>query len=425
MLQSMYIGGMKRILFILPITLVACSQPEPVFTDADDVRDAIMHIENAQFRAHMTTAVEADDSQFEREVSMQWVRSHATKDSTYAMAWIIEDAFIETGDTSTYTSHLWDTIKTSIGADSTKSVDTLDSKNPRNGNGIGNYYAALTLPTALTDSTWWDKQVSDTLVDVTWEHVPPTRSAPEQFILTRKAIPDSTADDFHPQSRNSKQWVFQAPTGLPVRFEQSWYEGDIMYGREMTIEWTWEEVNQPAIAAAVANWKAPDWAKDPEPVESEAAGGGGSEDWFEEAMAALPAIGDEAPALAGLDLEGEPVSLEALNGQLVYVDFWYIGCGPCMSALPHLAKMQKEFGPEGFTVVGVNHHQKAKTVQRYLDRRELEVPQMILDSLPTEYSVRAYPTWCLVGRDGRVIERNIGYGPDTGAFLDSLVQVYL
>ncbi|MBT6163281.1 MAG: TlpA family protein disulfide reductase, partial [Crocinitomicaceae bacterium] len=178
-------------------------------------------------------------------------------------------------------------------------------------------------------------------------------------------------------------------------------------------------------AGAIADWTAPDWAKEPEPVDPTVAGGGGSENWFEEAMASLPAIGDEAPALAGLNLEGEPVSLEALNGQLVYVDFWYIGCGPCMSAMPHLARMQEEFGPEGFTVMGVNHHQKAQTVKRYLDRRELDVPQMMLDSLPAEYPVVAYPTWCLVGRDGRIIDRNIGYSEDTGAFLDSLVQVYL
>jgi hypothetical protein len=96
-----------------------------------------------------------------------------------------------------------------------------------------------------------------------------------------------------------------------------------------------------------------------------------------------------------------------------------------MSALPHLAKMQKEFGPEGFTVMGVNHHQKAQTVKRYLDRRELDVPQMMLDSLPSGYPVVAYPTWCLVGRDGRIIDRNIGYSEDTGAFLDSLVGANL
>ena len=416
---------MKRLLLLAPVVLIACSQPEPVFTDANDVRDAIMQIENAQFRVHQTDAREADDSKWDRDVDLQWVRTHAAKDSTYDMAWIMEDAFIEDGDTISYWSHLWANEVTSYRSDSIKFVYPMDPRKERNGNGIRNYYASLALPKALTDSTWWAEQVSDSSVQVVWEHVLPTRSAPEQFILTRSAIPDSTSDTFHPLSRTINRYVFQAPTGLPVQFEQSWYEGDIMYGSEMTMEWTWEAVNQPAIANAIADWTAPSWAKEPEPVDPAVAGGGGGEDWFEEAMASLPAIGDEAPALSGLDLEGEPVSLEALNGQLVYVDFWYIGCGPCMSALPHLAGMQEEFGPEGFTVMGVNHHQKAETVKRYLDRRELDVPQMIIDSLPAEYPVVAYPTWCLVGRDGRIIDRNIGYGEDTGAFLDSLVSANL
>jgi hypothetical protein len=38
---------------------------------------------------------------------MQWVRTHAAKDSTYGMAWLMEDAFIDSGDTSRYLSHLW------------------------------------------------------------------------------------------------------------------------------------------------------------------------------------------------------------------------------------------------------------------------------------------------------------------------------
>ena len=416
---------MNRILLFAPLALLACSQPEPVFTDANDVRDAIMQIENAQFRAHVTNSVEASDSEWEREVSMQWVRTHAAEDSTYDMAWILEDAFIEAGDTSHYLSRLWGNELTYIRADSSKSIDPVDPRKQSNGNGIGNYYASLTLPTVLTDSIWWTEQVGDSLVALEWEHVLPTSSTPEQFILISTSIPDSTSEDFHPDSYDVQKWAFQAPHGLPVRHELSWYRGDMGYGSDMTIEWTWENVNQPATAGAIADWTAPDWAKDPEPIDPEVAGGGGSEDWFEEAMASLPAIGDEAPALAGLDLEGEPVSLEALNGQLVYVDFWYIGCGPCMSAMPHLAGMQEEFGPEGFTVIGVNHHQKAETVKRYLNRRELDVPQMMLDSLPAEYPVVAYPTWCLVGRDGRIIDRNIGYGEDTGAFLDSLVQVYL
>jgi len=416
---------MNRILLFAPLALLACSQPEPVFTDSDDVRNAIMQIENAQFRAHVTNSVEASDSEWEREVSMQWVRTHAAEDSTYDMAWILEDAFIEAGDTSHYLSRLWGNELTYIRADSSKSIDPVDPRKQSNGNGIGNYYASLTLPTVLTDSIWWAKQVGDSLVALEWNHVLPTRSTPEQFILISTSIPDSTSEDFHPDSYDLQKWAFQAPHGLPVRHELSWYRGDMGYGSDMTIEWTWENVNQPATAGAIADWTAPDWAKEPEPVDITVASGGGSENWFDEAISSLPAIGEQAPALGGLTLEGEPVSLEALNGQLVYVDFWYIGCGPCMSAMPHLAGMQEEFGPEGFTVMGVNHHQKAETVKRYLDRRELDVPQMMLDSLPAEYPVVAYPTWCLVGRDGRIIDRNIGYSEDTGAFLDSLVQVYL
>ena len=416
---------MNRILLFAPLALLACSQPEPVFNDANDVREAIMQVENVQFQALMNNDVEASNSHWSRDNSMQWIRSHTANDSAFDMAWNLKDAFIEDGDTTAYWSHLWANEVTYTQRDSTILTDPVDPRQQSNGNGIGNYYASLSLPTVLTDSTWWSEQVSDSLNIVLWEHVLPTRSTPEQFILTRTSIPDSTAEDFHPDSKDSKRWVFQAPHGLPVRWEESWYRGDMGYGSDMTIDWTWEGVNDPAIAEAISNWTAPEWAKEPAPVDPAVAGGGGSENWFEEAMESLPAIGDQAPVLTGLNLDGEAVSLEALNGQLVYLDFWYIGCGPCMRALPHLAGMQEEFGPEGFTVLGVNPYQDAKTVKRYLDRRELDVPQMILDSLPTEYPIVAYPTWFLIGRDGQIIDRNMGYDEDTGAFLDSLVQVNL
>ena len=304
---------MKRILFLAPLALLACSQPEPVFTDSDDVRNAIMQIENAQFRAHMTSTVEASDSEWQREVSMHWVRNHAANDSTYGMAWLMEDAFIEAGDTTSYQSHLWGNEVTYIRADSSLSIDPLDPRKQRNGNGIGNYYASLALSKPLTDSTWWAEQVSDSLVGVEWEHVLPSRSTPEQFILTSTSIPDSTDEDYHPDSYDIQKWAFQAPHGLPVHHELSWYRGDMGYGSDMNIEWTWENVNQPAVVTAIADWMAPDWAKEPEPVDPAVAGGGGSENWFEEALASLPAIGAEAPAMAGLNLDGEPVSLEALQ----------------------------------------------------------------------------------------------------------------
>jgi len=185
-------------------------------------------------------------------------------------------------------------------------------------------------------------------------------------------------------------------------------------------------VNEEAISGAIADWKAPEWAKTPEPAAGpEVAGGGGDDDWYETTLAALPQLEVKAPALEGQLLSGGDGSLADFEGSLVYLDFWYIGCGPCMRALPHLAHMQEEFGPAGFQVLGVNPYQDSATVQRYLDRRELDIQQLILDSLPEAYPVRAYPTWFLVGRDGTVLARDMGYGDDTAAFLDSLVSANL
>lgn len=416
---------MKRLLFVTSVVLIACSQPEPVFTDEMSVRTALNEVTNARFTARMVNEVEASGSRWERVVNMDWQAQHVAGDSAYGMAWSFVDAFTDEGETSQNWGHLWQHTLTTIGSDSTLSRDAVDPAHHRNGTGIPNYYTSMTLPTMLHDSTWWAEQVSDSSVLVVWEHVLPTPNTPEQFIVTSTDIQNPEDEDFHPDTRATTQWVFEAPLGLPVRHASSWYRGDMAYGSDMTIEWTWEAVNDAGVEDAIAGWNVPEWAVEPEPAAPEVAGGGGDEDWYETTLASLPALNAAAPDLEGRWLSGGEGALSDLNGELVYLDFWYIGCGPCMRALPHLADMQERFGPQGFRVLGVNHHQDSATVKRYLDRRALEIPQLLLDSLPEAYPVQAYPTWFLVGRDGSVIARDMGYGEDTGAFLDSLVGANL
>ena len=416
---------MTRSLFgaIALLIFAACNPPEPVFTSELDVRDALVQVQNASFTARLSNDVDASDSHWEREVQMDWLRSHAVGESTYDLAWRYVDAFIQDGDTSRYWGHLWANRLTSISSDSLRRTNDWDAGSSNNANGIPNYYSSMTLPIMLTDTSWWAAQVSDSAVRVIWEHVLPNADQTEQFIMTKTSIADTTDADYHPESQEVQRWIFEAPIGLPVRYEQSWYLGDMAYGSDIAIDWEWELTNDSTVELVVADWVAPEWSQEPE--KTPAVAGGGDGDWFEEAMAALPTIGEAAPAIEGFDLAGVATSLGDLAGDLVYVDFWYIGCGPCMRALPHLAHMEEKFGPAGFHVLGVNHHQDAKTVKRYLDRRELDVPQAILDSLPEGYPVVAYPTWLLVDRDGSIIERDMGYSEETAAFLDSLVNANL
>ena len=225
------------------------------------------------------------------------MRSHAVGDSTYDLAWQYADAFIQDGDTSRYWVHLWANRLTYISGDSLRKASDWDAASSSNANGIPNYYASMTLPVMLTDTSWWAEQVSDSAGRVTWEHVLPSADETERFVLTKTSITDTTDADYHPESQEVQRWIFEAPHGLPVRYEQSWYLGDMAYGSDIAIDWEWELTNDSTIELVVADWVAPEWSREPE--EAPAVAGGGDGDWFEEAMAALPAVGEAAPAIEG------------------------------------------------------------------------------------------------------------------------------
>src|SRR5918997_3665607 len=62
----------------------------------------------------------------------------------------------------------------------------------------------------------------------------------------------------------------------------------------------------------------------------------------------------ESPAGTWTQADGRRVRLEDLRGQVVVLDFWATYCPPCREEIPHLVKLQKEFGPKGLKVIGLN-----------------------------------------------------------------------
>jgi len=65
-------------------------------------------------------------------------------------------------------------------------------------------------------------------------------------------------------------------------------------------------------------------------------------------------VGDKAPAIeVGKFVKGEPItSFE--KGQVYVVEFWATWCGPCIQAIPHVTKLQKEYKDKGVRMLGVS-----------------------------------------------------------------------
>lgn len=119
-------------------------------------------------------------------------------------------------------------------------------------------------------------------------------------------------------------------------------------------------------------------------------------------------VGSPAPDFALFDLDGHRVSLAALKGKPVLINFWATWCGPCRDELPLIKQEYLAHKDQGFQVVAIDFgNQAPDTVRNFWHSLDLQ-PAPVLD--PDGQASRAYgielknglPVSVLVARDGTV-----------------------
>src|SRR6266404_7938703 len=126
-----------------------------------------------------------------------------------------------------------------------------------------------------------------------------------------------------------------------------------------------------------------------------------------------------APELSGgrgwLNTE-KPLSLAALKGKFVLLDFWTYGCINCMHIIPDLKKLEKKY-PNELVVIGVHsakfeNEKDTENIRRIILRYEIEHP-IVNDAdfaIWKSYAVNAWPTRYLIDPAGYILGRLSGEG---------------
>jgi len=57
---------------------------------------------------------------------------------------------------------------------------------------------------------------------------------------------------------------------------------------------------------------------------------------------------------SGIWINSSALTLKALRGKVVVIDFWAFDCEPCIVAMPHIKQLYDEYGPEGLVVIGIH-----------------------------------------------------------------------
>jgi peroxiredoxin len=124
-------------------------------------------------------------------------------------------------------------------------------------------------------------------------------------------------------------------------------------------------------------------------------------------------LGREAPPLQAFAwVNSSPRTMRQLRGKVVLIDFWGIGCGPCVASLPGVQRAADQFKSKGVVVIGLHDSgaMPAK-LREFAKQHKLTYPLAIdapdgqnlsFGKTFRQYTVQGIPAVAVIDRQGIV-----------------------
>ncbi|MDH5785072.1 MAG: TlpA family protein disulfide reductase [Chromatiales bacterium] len=119
-----------------------------------------------------------------------------------------------------------------------------------------------------------------------------------------------------------------------------------------------------------------------------------------------------APAISVTTLQGQTISLSALQGRPVVVTFWATTCPGCIKEMPHLVELYKELGPKGLEIIGIAmEYDPEDQVRTMVAQKKLPYP-IAIDKDGTVAlafgGISLTPSSFLIDTQGRIVQYKLG-----------------
>jgi cytochrome c-type biogenesis protein CcmF len=123
-----------------------------------------------------------------------------------------------------------------------------------------------------------------------------------------------------------------------------------------------------------------------------------------------PRVGEVAPDFSLPSLSGETLSIEALRGEVVILNFWATWCPACKEDMPMLQTLAEEYRDRGVSVVGIAFQAGEAAISESL-RAAGVTYQVGVDDVGetvTRYGITGVPETFVIDADGVVRFVNVG-----------------
>ena len=126
-------------------------------------------------------------------------------------------------------------------------------------------------------------------------------------------------------------------------------------------------------------------------------------------------------------LDGKSITLSALKGKVVLLNFWATWCPPCRAEMPSMERLYRELKNRAFTILAVDILENPETVKNFAPKYDLSFP-ILLDTtgdVSAKYVANMIPTTYIIDKDGKAAGVVIGPrkwdGEHAKAFLEGLL----
>jgi cytochrome c biogenesis protein CcmG/thiol:disulfide interchange protein DsbE len=134
-----------------------------------------------------------------------------------------------------------------------------------------------------------------------------------------------------------------------------------------------------------------------------------------------------APDIEMRALDGSVVKLADYEGKVIFLNFWWSGCPPCVEELPDLEAFAKAKANDNVVVVSVNNVDSPERIQEFLRENKITLENVLVlrDVDETSYlatrslGIRLYPTTYIIDAEQNI--KDVKFGILTTKEMDSFL----